>query len=98
MYKYKVSGHRKFEILPSNVSFGSSGFSRSKIRSSLSLEAVARETESLEKLTDLTMCLCCKLSNSSPSTAFQTLAEKSAAPLAVMRINNPNQNQNRVRN
>ena len=52
------------------------------------MEAVARETESLEKLTDLTMCLCCKLSNSSPSTAFQTLAEKSAAPLAVIKNHN----------
>merc|ERR1712018_986420 len=38
---------------------------------------------SLLKLTDLTMCLCWRVSSSSPLSASHTLAEKSAAPVAA---------------
>merc|ERR1719376_2000466 len=76
------------EVWPSKVTLASAlasvAFSRSKMRSFLSLLPVARNSESDEKLTDLTMCLWLNVASSSPLTAFQILAEKSAAPEAAL--------------
>merc|ERR1719228_1931507 len=72
------------EVCPSNLTIGSDGCSRSKIRSTLSLLAVANAALSLLKLTDLTMCLCWRVSSSSPLRASHSLAEKSAAPVAAL--------------
>ena len=82
--EYSGEEHKESEELGNDVANTeafrhATAASRSAARTRL--EAVAKDTESLEKLTDLTICLCCKLSNSSPLMAFQTLAEKSAAPL-----------------
>ena len=50
----------------------------------LSLLPVARAALSLLKLTLLTICLCWRVSSSSPDRASHTLAEKSAAPVAAL--------------
>ena len=69
---------------PSKITFGSSGCSRSNIRSFLSFDALAKYFEHDEKFTDLTICLWVKFSSSSPDTAFQIFAVKSAAPVAAL--------------
>ena len=72
------------EVCPSNSTLGSSWCSKSNIRSFLSFDPLAKYFEQDEKLTDLTMCLCVKVSSSSPDTAFHIFAEKSAAPVAAL--------------
>ena len=81
----KVSTCLSPEVWPSKTVKGPSVWlSKSKIRSFLSLEPVARSWESAEKLTDLTMWLWARVASSSPETASQILAEKSAAPEAAL--------------
>ena len=72
------------DVWPSNMTLGSSGCSKSNILSFLSFDPVARYCEHDEKLTDFTMCLCVKVSSSSPDKAFHILALKSAAPVAAL--------------
>merc|ERR1719361_2666588 len=71
-------------VWPSNLMIGSLGCSRSNILKTLSLLPVARAALSLLKLTLLTMCLCWRVSSSSPDRASHTFAEKSAAPVAAL--------------
>mmetsp|Transcript_6580 Transcript_6580/g.16898 ORF Transcript_6580/g.16898 Transcript_6580/m.16898 type:complete len:210 (+) Transcript_6580:935-1564(+) len=72
-------------VCPFITTTASSPFSTSQHRTTLSLQPVRRRWASPEKSTALTMCGCAYVRNSSPVSAFQVLAEKSAAPVAQRR-------------